>query len=160
MGSLVAAILAYPILLLPNGWMVLALGVVVSTVLGTWSATHYMQVHDCGHDPGEVVVDELAGQWLTYTVLHAWLFGITGSTELAVRLLNDEAASPFFLLLGFLLFRLFDIAKPWPISVADWHVKGGFGVMFDDLLAAIPAGTLLFLAYLLAPAANSGAAGM
>ena len=37
---------------------------------------------------------------------------------------------------AFLLFRLFDIAKPWPIYLADKHIKGGFGVMFDDVLAA------------------------
>jgi len=39
--------------------------------------------------------------------------------------------------LAFALFRLFDILKPWPIRLADTHVKGGFGVMFDDLLAAL-----------------------
>ena len=38
--------------------------------------------------------------------------------------------------LAFALFRLFDILKPWPIRVADRHLKNGFGVMFDDLLAA------------------------
>jgi phosphatidylglycerophosphatase A len=38
--------------------------------------------------------------------------------------------------LAFALFRLFDILKPWPIRVADAHLKNGFGVMFDDLLAA------------------------
>jgi phosphatidylglycerophosphatase A len=38
--------------------------------------------------------------------------------------------------LGFALFRLFDILKPWPIRAADAHLKNGFGVMFDDLLAA------------------------
>jgi phosphatidylglycerophosphatase A len=48
--------------------------------------------------------------------------------------------------LAFLLFRVFDIVKPWPIHVADRHIKGGFGVMFDDLLAAgyAIAGILLF----------------
>ncbi|MBL8522153.1 MAG: phosphatidylglycerophosphatase A [Betaproteobacteria bacterium] len=39
-------------------------------------------------------------------------------------------------LIAFLLFRVFDIFKPWPINVADRTIKGGFGVMFDDLLAA------------------------
>jgi len=38
--------------------------------------------------------------------------------------------------LAFALFRLFDILKPWPIRLADQHLKNGFGVMFDDLLAA------------------------
>jgi phosphatidylglycerophosphatase A len=49
------------------------------------------------------------------------------------------AAVPFawqWIAVAFLLFRVFDIAKPWPISVADRRIKGGFGVMFDDLLAA------------------------
>jgi phosphatidylglycerophosphatase A len=39
--------------------------------------------------------------------------------------------------LAFALFRLFDILKPWPIRLADTRLKGGFGVMFDDLLAAL-----------------------
>lgn len=42
-----------------------------------------------------------------------------------------------YLLAAFLLFRFFDIVKPWPISWADKHIHGGFGVMFDDLLAAL-----------------------
>lgn len=47
--------------------------------------------------------------------------------------------------LAFALFRLFDIWKPFPIRYADKHIHGGFGVMFDDLLAAIYAVTFLFL---------------
>ena len=61
-GSLVAALLAWPILMLPFGWCVLAAGVVVFTWLGTRSAGRYMVENHCAHDPGEVVVDELAGQ--------------------------------------------------------------------------------------------------
>jgi phosphatidylglycerophosphatase A len=43
------------------------------------------------------------------------------------------------LVVGFALFRLFDIAKPWPISVADKKLAGGFGIMFDDILAGLAA---------------------
>lgn len=43
----------------------------------------------------------------------------------------------WWVLCAFLLFRLFDITKPWPIGLADRKIKGGFGVMFDDLLAAV-----------------------
>jgi phosphatidylglycerophosphatase A len=43
------------------------------------------------------------------------------------------------LLVGFLLFRFFDILKPWPISVADKKLHGGFGIMLDDILAGIAA---------------------
>ena len=41
----------------------------------------------------------------------------------------------FWLLLGFALFRFFDIVKPWPISYFDRHVHGGLGIMIDDILA-------------------------
>ncbi len=41
-----------------------------------------------------------------------------------------------WIMAGFVLFRLFDIVKPWPISVADQKLKGGFGIMLDDVLAA------------------------
>ena len=49
----------------------------------------------------------------------------------------------WWMLAGFLLFRLFDIWKPFPIRLVDKHVKGGFGVMLDDVLAAIPACLIL-----------------
>jgi len=45
-------------------------------------------------------------------------------------------AGGLWIALAFALFRLFDILKPWPIRVADAHLKNGFGVMFDDILAA------------------------
>lgn len=42
-----------------------------------------------------------------------------------------------WILLGFVLFRIFDICKPWPIIYADEHIKGGFGMIFDDVLAGL-----------------------
>ncbi|MGZ8185286.1 MAG: phosphatidylglycerophosphatase A family protein, partial [Methylobacter sp.] len=45
--------------------------------------------------------------------------------------------------MGFLLFRVFDILKPWPIKWVDQHVGGGLGIMLDDVLAGIFAGVLL-----------------
>lgn len=48
-------------------------------------------------------------------------------------------------ILGFLLFRLFDIIKPWPIRAVEDRVKGGLGIMLDDILAAIPACAILHL---------------
>ncbi|WP_112220835.1 phosphatidylglycerophosphatase A family protein [Legionella quinlivanii] len=50
-----------------------------------------------------------------------------------------------WMIIGFLLFRLFDIWKPWPITIADEKIKGGFGIMFDDVLAAVPAWIILQL---------------
>jgi phosphatidylglycerophosphatase A len=48
-----------------------------------------------------------------------------------------------WLLAGFVLFRFFDILKPWPIGLADRRLKGGFGVMFDDAIAGVFAGVIL-----------------
>jgi phosphatidylglycerophosphatase A len=73
-------------------------------------------------DPREVVVDELAGYLVTMVALPVtW-------TSLAI---------------GFLLFRIFDIWKPWPIRVADAKVPGGLGILLDDLLAGLAAHLLL-----------------
>jgi phosphatidylglycerophosphatase A len=150
-GSLVAALIAWPVLMLPYGWVALIVGTILFTVLGTKSATRYMIAHNTAHDPSEIVIDELVGQWLTYTVWHLWLAAMAGSNTAALELIQEMAASPLWLVLGFVLFRFFDILKPWPISWADRKIKGGFGVMFDDLLAAIPAGTVLYLLYLFSP---------
>jgi phosphatidylglycerophosphatase A len=150
-GSLVAALIAYPILLLPYGYAWLTLGAVVFTLAGTANASRFMRDRNTTHDPKEIVIDELIGQWLTYSIWYGWLFLIAGNANAAMRLLSSIAASPIYLALGFALFRFFDILKPWPISLADRRIKGGFGVMFDDILAAIPAGTLLYLAYIFSP---------
>jgi phosphatidylglycerophosphatase A len=76
-----------------------------------------------GPDPAPVVIDEVAGQWLTLL-----------------------AADPDMVLYGagFVLFRAADIFKPWPASWADKHVAGGFGVMLDDVIAGAYAGLTLY----------------
>jgi len=66
-------------------------------------------------DHGGIVIDEIAAFLLVLACAPPWRGG---------------------LVLAFVLFRVFDIAKPWPIGWADRSIKGGFGVMFDDLLAA------------------------
>ncbi|MEQ1580503.1 MAG: phosphatidylglycerophosphatase A [Steroidobacteraceae bacterium] len=80
------------------------------------------------HDHGGIVWDEVVG----YAV-----------TMLAVP------AEPLWMLAGFALFRLFDIWKPWPIREADHSLKGGLGIMLDDVLAGIFAGAILYLVHLL-----------
>ena len=74
-------------------------------------------------DPGAVVIDEVAGQWLAL---------------IAIPL------DPLLYLLAFLAFRLFDILKPWPVGWADREVKGGLGIMLDDALAADYAAAVLW----------------
>ena len=151
-GSLVAALLAYPILaFVPHGYLVLAGGVVLFTILGTANASRFMRDRNTTHDPKEIVIDELIGQWLTYVVWFACLVAISPSLAAATQLLDNVAASPLYLAVGFVLFRFFDILKPWPISAIDRRVKGGFGVMLDDIVAAIPAGLLLYAAQIFSP---------
>ena len=53
--------------------------------------------------------------------------------------------NPINLLVGFMLFRFFDILKPFPISLIDKNIKNSFGVMFDDVIAALFSGVGLFL---------------
>jgi len=50
----------------------------------------------------------------------------------------------FAYFLAFVLFRVFDILKPWPISWVDKNIKGGWGILFDDLIAGVFAGVILF----------------
>lgn len=89
-------------------------------------------------DPGEVVVDELAGQALTFLVLPLLLPQPLSAGE-----------SFLFALLGFLLFRAFDIVKPWPIRKLE-RLPSGWGVLMDDLAAgAISAIVLIIAVFLL-----------
>ena len=85
------------------------------------------------NDPGEVVVDEVAGQALTF---------------LAVIFFNVENFSTGQIcataLLGFLLFRIFDISKPWPIRKLEKFPEG-WGILADDLLAGVYAGIVLLI---------------
>ena len=148
-GSAAATVLAYPVLLLPMGWMVMLASVFVITILGTKASSAYMKAHRIKeekvvHDPKHIVVDEWAGQWLTFSVFHLWLMGMTYTAEAGNDLIQSIGGAPHYLLFGFVLFRFFDIFKPWPIRLADRRLKGGFGVMFDDLLAGLAAGTVLY----------------
>lgn len=150
-GSLVAIILAFNIMHLPAGWLVLWALTAVSIWLGVKSANRYMAEKGGDHDPKEIVIDELSGMWLTIVVWHAWLVIMTGSWELAQELIELEGWNITFLAIGFALFRFFDIIKPWPICWADRKVKGGWGVMLDDIIAGIASGTVLYGIYLFWP---------
>jgi phosphatidylglycerophosphatase A len=78
------------------------------------------------HDDGRIVWDEFVGQSMTLLPL------------VALGKLHDVSLiSSGYVVLAFVLFRIFDILKPWPISYFDRHVHGGFGIMFDDILAGL-----------------------
>ena len=108
---------------LPFGWLIwwrggpVALGIaaIVVFLIGWWASERIVR-KDGLEDPGWVVIDEVAGQWLT--------------------LLFTSPSLPGYLA-GFALFRLFDIWKPWPVSWADQRIKGGLGIMLDDVLAGL-----------------------
>ena len=85
-------------------------------------------------DHGAIVIDEVAAQWLV---------------------LLPAPLEPLSYAAAFLLFRIFDIWKPWPVELADRRLDGGLGIMLDDLLAAAYA-VLVFVALL----AIAGACGV
>jgi phosphatidylglycerophosphatase A len=95
----------------------LLLGAAMGVIFAVgWWASAKMVAADGAEDPGWVVIDEVVGQGLTLL--------LTPPDFIAYAV-------------GFALFRLFDIKKPWPVSVADEKVKGGLGIMLDDVVAAV-----------------------
>lgn len=123
-GSLVA---------LPWGWLLTELGGLPLLVLGTvtaffagWWATVRMTEGTENHDPSEIVVDELVGQWIALMPLSyaAWTLDIN-----MLRMWPGVIAA-------FIFFRLFDIWKPGPVGWADRR-GDAVGVMLDDVIAGI-----------------------
>jgi phosphatidylglycerophosphatase A len=86
-------------------------------------------------DPREVVVDELAGQALTFLAIPFFI-----TAEISTRQILIITA------LGFMFFRLFDIVKPWPIRKLEKQPKG-WGVLADDLLAAVFAAIVVLVCF-------------
>jgi len=103
---------------------VLLIIIAAVTYLGIWAATMTEKVTG-RKDPGIVVVDEVAGQLITFLFV-PW---------------NSPA---WVLVVGFLLFRVFDIWKPYPVRRLE-SLEGGLGIMADDLLAGAYAATLMSL---------------
>ena len=121
-GSLAALPFAWAIAAL-FGLRALAIAAALLFAAGWWAAEQVTSASGV-KDDGAIVVDEVAGQWLTLCV---------------------APLDPLAYLAGLLLFRLFDIAKPWPARWADREVAGGLGVMLDDVIAGIYAGASLFV---------------
>ncbi|MDN3696572.1 phosphatidylglycerophosphatase A [Vibrio cortegadensis] len=81
------------------------------------------------HDHGSIVWDEFAGFWITMSL---------------VPMLDLPVDDWKWLITGFVLFRFFDMVKPWPIGWLDKRVDGGFGIMVDDIVAGVMAGVALY----------------
>ncbi|TDR48749.1 phosphatidylglycerophosphatase A [Tahibacter aquaticus] len=124
-GTVGSAAALLPYLLLRELPLWAYLGITLATfVLGVW-VSRIVVARTRLEDPGFIVIDEFVGQWLALAFAPAgWIW----------------------ILVGFLLFRLFDVWKPWPVSWADRAVDGGLGVMLDDALAGVLASALLALA--------------
>jgi phosphatidylglycerophosphatase A len=105
-------------------------GFVLATLAGFWAVPRYLKAKG-GEDPSEVVIDEVAGQLLAlcFTVIPLWRHGVS---DLLV------SAWPGWVI-PFILFRLFDIWKPWLVGRADRRGDAA-GVMLDDLWAGFFAG--------------------
>lgn len=120
---------------LPFAWVILTFGgeyrqgilflaAFLALVIGVWAGGSYAR-NNRRDDPKEVVIDEVMGQWFTLVFAlpnHIW-----------------------HLAAGFLVFRLFDIVKPWPANWADRNIKGGWGIMLDDLIAAIYSAAIIYV---------------
>ena len=115
---------------LPFAWIIalqwgifgLLLAAAITFAVGIWSTSVFLAA-STHKDPGAIVIDETAGQFLCLAAvpLDAWWYAA-----------------------GFFAFRLTDIIKPWPASWADRSLPGALGVMTDDIFAALYAGAALY----------------
>jgi phosphatidylglycerophosphatase A len=135
-GTIMSAV-ALPLALLITvraGAMSLIGASLIVFTIGVYACADHMRQTGRHDDPSECVIDELAGQWLA-SAFAALNFG---------GLIPSHRISLLAFALSFLLFRLFDIWKPWPVSAAE-KLSGGVGVMLDDMVAGLMAGILVAL---------------
>lgn len=136
-GSLPAALLWSAAALLSSGlWaliVVTAALTVAAAAAGVWASG--LEAARRGRvDPGPVVIDEVAGQWLCYLA------------GLPLARFGGASGVALFAAAGFLLFRFFDVVKPWPVRPLE-RLPGGIGIVADDLAAGALAGMLLALGW-------------
>jgi len=112
-----------------NGLLYTAL---IVFIIGT-VAVYYATLGEKETDPGKIVIDETAGQLTTFLLSVPYLY----------HTFNLKACVIY--LLGFFLFRFFDIIKMGPVKWADTKLKNAFGVMLDDVFAGIFAALVLML---------------
>ncbi|WP_342075814.1 phosphatidylglycerophosphatase A [Yoonia sp. SS1-5] len=131
-GSLAALPAAWVIYVLSGPWG-LVLGVLVSAGLGYW-ATVVETRGKADHDPSEIVIDEVAGQWIALLPI---AFGAAANGVAITALWPGWIAA-------FVFFRLFDITKPGPVGWAD-RKDDAVGVMLDDLIAGVMAAIVVIM---------------
>jgi len=124
-----AGLVAYALVRSADSYVVEAVTIVVLFLIGVWSGTQ-AEHHFGGIDPAPVVMDEVVGMLIT----------------LAFMPVNWVGA-----LVGFLVFRLLDVYKPWPAARFE-RLPGGLGVMADDGMAALYGNLVMRVLLLTAPA--------
>lgn len=120
-----------PALIVYNLWEEVGFiaGIIIITITGYWSAGQFDKATG-GHDNKMIVIDEAAGQWIV--LLPVLIF---------------KGLNPFWIFSAFLLFRLLDITKPWPVSWFDKKLTGPVSVMGDDIVAGLIAAICLMGVY-------------
>lgn len=103
-------------------------------IVGVWASEKYSKFIS-KEDPGEIVIDEVAGIFTSFSlvsIIYAGLY-ILNKEEFIIYLVLAVWAFPIV----FILFRIFDIWKPWHVGYADRNLKGGVGIMADDIIAGV-----------------------
>lgn len=113
-GSLTALPFAWVILNWAS-WPILLAASLILLWIGIQQSERFAEASG-DSDPSSVVVDEVVGMWLALLAVPMTWTGF---------------------IVAFFLFRIFDIVKPWPVSWADRDLKGGLGIMLDDVIAGI-----------------------
>ena len=121
-GSLAALPFAW-VIAWAGGTVALVIAAAILFVIGCWAAERAQRASGVADD-GSIVIDEIVGQWLTCAA---------------------APLDPGAYFVAFLLFRVFDIFKPWPARWIDHNFLGGVGVMTDDVIAALYGVLALFL---------------
>lgn len=101
--------------------------IVILTPIGFWATAKYEEATQT-HDNKQIVIDEVIGQWLAL---------------LPVLYFYEPVINWLYIGIAFILFRFFDILKPWPVSHFDKNVPGAMGVMMDDIVAGILAAFII-----------------
>lgn len=119
-----AAVLSAFAVVISNRYLVTRSRVLATAASGQGAATTLVDIKGKEGDPQEIVLDEFVGALLAMAMV---------------------SPRPLPMAIAFVLFRVFDIVKPWPVSYFDKRVKGGLGVVADDVVAGILAGTAVML---------------
>lgn len=139
-GTLAGFLIGIPLMML--GFIPFLTITIIASVVGIWICDRTSILMDV-HDDPHIVWDEWAGMWITMLPLS--YIGLGQLTHI------DEVPLDWIVLItSFLAFRFFDIVKPYPIGWIDSKVKGGLGIMLDDVIAAAMAILLMAIASFIA----------